>query len=208
MNRHNGETFQGENLILIGDNNTVEGDNCAVSGKKNIVKGNGCTVDGDKNTVSGYGCRVTGNENIVSGDKCYVSGTRNTVTGKDCSVVGLNNFYPQDKNQKSFTFGSETFDFSIGQPFVITQEELFDDDFGDVGLWEEKEIPKGESEKADKDTPESLVCKVCMENKIDAVIIDCGHACLCRDCGKKIVTQSCPICRKKIVRGIKNMYFS
>ena len=43
---------------------------------------------------------------------------------------------------------------------------------------------------------ESLMCKVCMENQIDVVLLECGHLCVCSGCATKLST--CPICRGPI----------
>lgn len=44
-------------------------------------------------------------------------------------------------------------------------------------------------------------CKICMETKIDCVLPDCGHFCLCFKCGEQL--KECPICRISISKVIK-----
>eukprot|EP01098_Paradermamoeba_levis_P010461 TRINITY_DN4390_c0_g2_i2.p1 TRINITY_DN4390_c0_g2~~TRINITY_DN4390_c0_g2_i2.p1 ORF type:complete len:199 (-),score=64.21 TRINITY_DN4390_c0_g2_i2:173-742(-) len=44
-------------------------------------------------------------------------------------------------------------------------------------------------------------CIVCMENKINTALLECGHRALCYDCAVEL--EICPICRQKIVRVIK-----
>ena len=39
-------------------------------------------------------------------------------------------------------------------------------------------------------------CKVCFSERIDAVMIPCGHFAICSACGKKLT--ECPICRQSI----------
>ncbi len=41
-------------------------------------------------------------------------------------------------------------------------------------------------------------CAVCMDNPLEVSLEPCGHVCLCRDCGEKVV--KCPICRARIDR--------
>ena len=41
-------------------------------------------------------------------------------------------------------------------------------------------------------------CKLCMDAKIDSVILDCGHLVACNQCGKKLT--KCPICRQHVVK--------
>lgn len=43
-------------------------------------------------------------------------------------------------------------------------------------------------------------CKICWENVIDCVLLDCGHMLTCTDCGK--VLSECPICRQFITRVV------
>lgn len=43
-------------------------------------------------------------------------------------------------------------------------------------------------------------CLICLENKADAVILNCGHGGICFDCASKIVLDQigarCHLCRK------------
>lgn len=48
---------------------------------------------------------------------------------------------------------------------------------------------------------ESDLCKICMDNLIDCVLIDCGHMCSCVKCGKLLA--ECPICRQFVVRVVR-----
>ena len=43
-------------------------------------------------------------------------------------------------------------------------------------------------------------CKICMENTIDTVLLECGHQCCCRSCSNGL--RNCPICRGTITRVI------
>ena len=54
----------------------------------------------------------------------------------------------------------------------------------------------------DKDRLEdSDLCKVCMDNPVDCVMLECGHMATCTDCGKQM--NECPICRQYVVRVVK-----
>ncbi|ESO05297.1 hypothetical protein HELRODRAFT_77704 [Helobdella robusta] len=44
------------------------------------------------------------------------------------------------------------------------------------------------------------LCKVCMENVIDCVLLECGHMAVCKYCGKQMA--ECPICRKYVSRVV------
>ena len=43
---------------------------------------------------------------------------------------------------------------------------------------------------------EKYLCKICMDAKIEIVILPCGHMCCCRSCIHFL--KNCPICRNKI----------
>lgn len=47
---------------------------------------------------------------------------------------------------------------------------------------------------------EEDMCKICMEEGVDCVILDCGHMCTCTNCGKQL--SECPICRQYVVRVV------
>ena len=48
-----------------------------------------------------------------------------------------------------------------------------------------------------------ILCKVCMNNRIDTIFIPCRHACVCEQCYDKLpVPKECPICRRNVFRTI------
>lgn len=53
---------------------------------------------------------------------------------------------------------------------------------------------KGQPEDADN----ILTCKICMEARINSVILPCGHVVACESCLKQLPSRECPICREKI----------
>lgn len=54
--------------------------------------------------------------------------------------------------------------------------------------------------KADVDTMERDLCKICMDNVINCVLLDCGHLVTCTKCGKRLA--ECPICRALVIRVV------
>eukprot|EP00793_Prasinoderma_coloniale_P002152 PRCOL_00002660-RA len=44
-------------------------------------------------------------------------------------------------------------------------------------------------------------CVVCMAKPVQVVCVPCGHACMCKKCGKRVPT--CPVCRVDILRRQK-----
>lgn len=57
--------------------------------------------------------------------------------------------------------------------------------------------------------PNDRICIVCMKNKIDIVIVDCGHICICKSCGRIIMIEghkTCPMCMTKIIKGFQDIF--
>ncbi|GAB9470173.1 hypothetical protein Gpo141_00007425 [Globisporangium polare] len=48
-----------------------------------------------------------------------------------------------------------------------------------------------------KDAQDSLICAICLENKVDRVLTPCGHI-YCNACVERLPRPSCPICRHNI----------
>jgi hypothetical protein len=51
-----------------------------------------------------------------------------------------------------------------------------------------------------------MTCKICLVNKIQLVLLPCGHLCSCRDCAVGIKTE-CPIC-KTTIQGYIQVYYT
>ncbi|XP_078582850.1 uncharacterized protein LOC144865754 isoform X4 [Branchiostoma floridae x Branchiostoma japonicum] len=45
-----------------------------------------------------------------------------------------------------------------------------------------------------------VLCLICMDKKVDSVVYDCGHMCMCFECGQAVLDAqaNCPMCRSKI----------
>eukprot|EP00795_Rhopilema_esculentum_P015305 gene15305-6522_t len=71
-------------------------------------------------------------------------------------------------------------------------------------LWSSQnsgERTKGVSKDSKGDDPyEEDLCKLCMDSKIDCVLLDCGHLVTCTKCGRRLA--ECPICRQLVVRVV------
>jgi len=64
-------------------------------------------------------------------------------------------------------------------------------------LWkQEQKLKEGKDEMGDDE-----LCKICMDNPVDCVMLECGHMCTCTGCGK--LMNECPICRQYVVRVVK-----
>jgi len=66
---------------------------------------------------------------------------------------------------------------------------------------QELETKEGEQEHGNNGSSGSETCVVCYQNKINCVLLECGHRALCMNCGKKLI--DCPICRRPIERIIR-----
>lgn len=49
---------------------------------------------------------------------------------------------------------------------------------------------------------EDKTCKVCMDKKINTVMVPCGHQVLCENCSK-VINKQCPICNQPVQQVIK-----
>ena len=56
---------------------------------------------------------------------------------------------------------------------------------------EESQAEASKRAKAEEDEK----CKVCMDAKLDAVFVPCGHMFSCMDCARKLTARGCPVCR-------------
>lgn len=56
-----------------------------------------------------------------------------------------------------------------------------------------------EANEANEETNNTLRCKICMENKINTVLLPCFHVVCCTSCANQLrTTRVCPICRNRI----------
>ncbi|XP_023330135.1 uncharacterized protein LOC111702613 [Eurytemora carolleeae] len=51
------------------------------------------------------------------------------------------------------------------------------------------------------DIPDSLTCVVCLGAEREVILLNCGHVCVCADCGEHLVRDqhNCPVCRAQIL---------
>lgn len=58
-----------------------------------------------------------------------------------------------------------------------------------------------------KSDVKSLLCIICMDNKVDCLIKPCYHVCICKNCYDKFSKKSCPVCTLDI-KKVKMIYLS
>lgn len=68
-----------------------------------------------------------------------------------------------------------------------------------VLLWRDIRRNRDVAERSECD--DQLMCKVCWENVVDCVLLECGHMCACTACGKRMA--ECPICRRMVSRVVR-----
>jgi len=77
---------------------------------------------------------------------------------------------------------------------VVEKDELLKH----VGrLWRQEKQAQDDKESMN----DSELCKICMDNPVDCVMLECGHMCTCTTCGKQMA--ECPICRQYVVRVVR-----
>merc|ERR1711997_106082 len=64
-------------------------------------------------------------------------------------------------------------------------------------LWKQEHRAQAEKDNLE----DSDLCKICMDNPVDCVMLECGHMCTCTTCGKQMA--ECPICRQYVVRVVR-----
>jgi hypothetical protein len=76
-----------------------------------------------------------------------------------------------------------------GQPFEL--KSIY-------GLENEGDAEEGEMHIDDDD--EDNLCKVCLDEEKDTLIMPCGHLCVCKDCSIMLKEKNplCPMCRQAI----------
>ena len=45
-----------------------------------------------------------------------------------------------------------------------------------------------------------FLCKICMDEPVDCVLLECGHMLTCVKCGRQL--NECPICRQYVTRVV------
>ena len=57
-------------------------------------------------------------------------------------------------------------------------------------------------ERREPQALQGIQCYICMERVATAMLVDCGHAGLCMECGKRLLAthRGCPLCRAPITR--------
>ena len=64
------------------------------------------------------------------------------------------------------------------------------------GLEQDQDTTEG-TEVMDGEEDEDDLCKICLFEQKDTLVMPCGHLCMCHDCGKMCLEKNplCPICR-------------
>lgn len=67
------------------------------------------------------------------------------------------------------------------------------------GLEQDQDATEG-TEVIEGEDDEDDLCKICMFEQKDTLVMPCGHLCMCNDCGKMCLEKNplCPMCRGAI----------
>jgi hypothetical protein len=150
---------------------------------------------------------------LISDNGVFINDSKSNVLKRADDGAVVENFYiSKDKNYKCFD--DDDFEFTIMNEGVMCKKfEKFPK--LKVSLPPKKEVkfeePTQKAEPVKEDFPEELVCKICFENKINTMVLDCAHCCMCSNCARQILSKKkreCPICKKEIKKGIKDMFLS
>lgn len=78
-------------------------------------------------------------------------------------------------------------------------------------LYEDEEEAEDNNDEGEVELEPVKVCKVCLENPIDTVLLHCGHAVMCSTCSEtpNLIKMNlmCPVCRAEIVE-CKRIFFA
>jgi hypothetical protein len=177
------------NTTILGNKNKITGVNNLIIGKYNTIKGNTNTIEGSNNYCEGNKCCISGRNNIVIGNKNRMFGEDSKAIGKNNSVETLIKLNKETNKKEKINFKQHT----------------------NTTMYVDMEIPKEEKEQVnDENIPDELLCIVCLERRINTVILDCRHAKLCIKCSRTILLgynkKKCPVCREEIKRGIIKIF--
>ncbi|XP_033628453.1 mitochondrial ubiquitin ligase activator of nfkb 1-A-like [Asterias rubens] len=59
-----------------------------------------------------------------------------------------------------------------------------------------------EGTNIDQEINEDNTCTICLTNRRDVVLLECGHICTCARCARLLQPPQCPICRQRVKRVV------
>lgn len=228
----NRNTIYGTNVRIIGNYNKLFGGNSRVRGNHNKIYGDDNEIIGNWNEViDGKDNRLEGNWNKAPTGCTIVR--KKSRKRKKRRILSQIDKPPTKRRRLSVSHGTliqtcgdvcggigNFISFPIPRISGITR--IFTNSMSSIpivmpgmtvnmtNIPKILEVPTAEKEtSAPDDTPNTMLCKICMENYHNTLIIDCSHACLCVTCSIKLLEQKkvrCPICRQYIVKGIRRIY--
>ncbi|MHA1681450.1 MAG: RING-HC finger protein [Promethearchaeota archaeon] len=204
------------NSFITGNSNTIHGNN-------NVICGNNNTLRGDGNELCGNNNEVFGNSNDITGSHTEIKGDNNTITGTNNEAEGEGNTIHRTTSAgQHHTIVLRGADGGVAN--IVSNSTVSGGAFQSLTIGgggrltthnEPFQIPK-ELKKEEEDAPEGTqtkeLCKICLARKFCTFVIDCGHACMCTTCSRRIclskITRErrCPICRKTIYKGVRLLY--
>ncbi len=98
----------------------------------------------------------------------------------------------------------------VSSGMIITEDIIIDGNTQILGSIESQppsddwRVPmEGEDIEAQEDEDDKNVCKICFENMVQTVILDCGHTILCLRCARRYNEMNeeqrrCPVCNQEM----------
>lgn len=224
----------GNNNNIKGDYNTIRGNNNFINGDYNTIIGNNNMTKGDYNGSNGVNNTSKGdynynNTNTSNTSICNINGSTiigNNLNGLVINKGNNNNIYKTTNLNSPVVIGTIRNNGNIcitgNRDIISSFNNVIIDNNNFVNIGEQPPLPKNNlfienkiklpAEEIDEIpiNPEDFkveeICSICMERKINTVIVDCGHRFFCVVCSQKYKNEfepKCPICRKTMTHIIK-----
>lgn len=174
-----------------------------------LVRGDELTVIGNNNSVYGNRCKIVGNSNNLTGDDGDAIGNHNILTGARCSADGVGNIVVSESPAPHRDRDRDR-DYAEGLRLVAAYD-IVDrlavraprSRAGTVF----PEFPPGYKDAPSTDDDAPTTCTICNEHIRTVIAIPCGHFAMCGTCCAKLKPEGrkddaglhmCPICQKGV----------
>jgi hypothetical protein len=193
--RGNGVSYHGSDFTFVGNDSVIAGSDITVYGSRNRVTGSDVTIYGHNNSITGSDCNIIGNNNKVTGSNLTIRGHGNQSTGMDITV---SNVYVDLSMYPPPAFDSEPLD--EGEPKKVGESDVDHQFLTTEFLVDEKSLDG------------TNLCVVCIDNKKQLAIQECGHLCLCFACAKQMMDAKdtefrCPMCKVLIRQKLNRIFY-
>lgn len=188
--------------ILKADYQTIRGTDDKVWGNHNIITGKNALVVGNNNTVVAMNSIVYGNNNNVISYGSTVYGMNNKVSGVRSRKYPPSSSPPRYEDYIDLEMNNNN---NLRERVVDTLSDIGRNMFIEFIDSRPPKIEKfsmleldGNAMKADDNSPQNILCVICMTNFKNIMLNPCSHVVYCIECARNDrLSNKCPICRKK-----------